>query len=126
LVELATPVDGRHPRDAGLRLKRLVVGVPDPKEAADVFKSLFGLSEVALNDGPRVMLGVGRSALLLVPSTEVGGAVGLVALSMVATDFPALAGTLAEAGTRLLKGTGEVTVDPVSSHGVHLHISRYE
>ena len=29
------------------------------------------------------------------------------------------------AGTRMLTGAGELTVEPASSHGVHLHISRY-
>ena len=40
---------------------------------------------------------------------------------------PQLSGTwvLDRAGTILLRGTGEVTVEPASSHGVHLHISRY-
>jgi hypothetical protein len=50
----------------------------------------------------------------------------MVALSLVAPDFPALAVALEASSVKLLKGTGEVTVDPVSSHGVHLHISRYE
>ena len=60
------------------------------------------------------------------PAEEVGGTEGLVALSMVAEDFPALMAAFNRAGTALLRGTGEVTVQPVSSHGVHLHISRYE
>jgi methylmalonyl-CoA/ethylmalonyl-CoA epimerase len=126
LVELATPVPGAHAPEAWLRLKRLVVGVDDPNEAARTFHSLFALPEVALNHGPRVMLGAGRGALLLVPSSEVGGAAGLVALSMLAADFPALTAALEGAGAKLLKGSGEVTVDPGSSHGVHLHISRCE
>ena len=62
----------------------------------------------------------------MVPSDEVGGAAGIVALSLIATDFPAIIAGLERAGARLLKGTGEVTVDPASSHGVHLHISRYD
>jgi methylmalonyl-CoA epimerase len=126
LVELATPPAPRHVPDAWLRLKRLVIGVPDPKETARLFQQLFHLPEVAMNDGPRTMLAVGRGALLMVPLGEVGGATGMVALSLVATDFPALGAALNAAGVRLLRGTGEVTVEPVSSHGVHLHISRYE
>ncbi len=126
LVELATPPHGERAPEAWLRLKRLVIGVGDPCEAGKLFQQLFGLSEVEMNGGPRVMLSVGRGSLLLVPTGEVGGSVGMVALSLVATDFPALTAALDRAGARLLKGTGEVTVDPASSHGVHLHISRYE
>lgn len=126
LVELATPAAGAHAPESWLRLKRLVIGVPDPQPTAQLFQRLFDLTELAMNGGPRVMLAVGRGALLIVPTAEVGGATGMVALSLVATDFPALTAALDGAGTRLLKGTGEVTVDPASSHGVHLHISRYE
>jgi hypothetical protein len=49
----------------------------------------------------------------------------MVALSFVAEDFTALTASCDRAGTKLLRGAGEVTIDPVSSHGVHLHISRY-
>jgi hypothetical protein len=72
------------------------------------------------------MLSVGRSALLVVPSQEVGGTEGMVALSLIAEDFPALTDAFDRARTRQLRGTGEITVEPASSHGVHLHISRYE
>src|SRR2546427_6425142 len=92
--------------------------------SACLFQQLFDLPEVAMNGGPRTMLAVGRGALLMVPAGEVGGAAGMVALSLLATDFPTLTAALERAGARLLRGTGEVTVDPVSSHGVHLHISR--
>ncbi len=126
LVELATPPPGSNAPDAWLRLKRLVIGVNDPKQTARLFQQLFDLPEVAMNGGPRTMLAVGRGALLMVPAGEVGGAAGMVALSLLATDFPTLTAALERAGARLLKGTGEVTVDPASSHGVHLHISRYE
>lgn len=126
LVELATPPAGAPAPDAWLRLKRLVIGVSDPRHTARLFQQLFGLSEVAMNGGPRTMLAAGRGSLLMVPAGEVGGAAGMVALSMIATDFAALTAGLERAGARLLKGTGEVTVDPASSHGVHLHISRYE
>ncbi len=126
LVELATPPPGVHPTESWLRLKRLVIGVSDPTEATRLFRKLFDLPEVEMNGGPRTMLSVGRGALLIVPAAEVGGASGMVALSLIATDFPRLTDALARAGARFLHGTGEVTVDPVSSHGVHLHISRYE
>jgi hypothetical protein len=71
------------------------------------------------------MLGVGNGALLVVPAAEVGGAEGLVALSLVAEDFAALTAALRRAGTPRLEGTAEVSVEPTGSHGVHLHISRY-
>jgi hypothetical protein len=29
-------------------------------------------------------------------------------------------------GTAVLRGTGEVTLEPQTTHGVHLHIARYE
>jgi methylmalonyl-CoA/ethylmalonyl-CoA epimerase len=126
LVELAKPGSDDHEVDSPLRIKRLVIGAVDPRQTAGVFQSLFWFPELAMNDGPRVMLGVGRGALLMVPAEEVGGDVGMVALSLVATDFSELAASLHDAGAKLLKGSGEVTVDPASSHGVHLHISRYE
>ena len=72
------------------------------------------------------MLAVGRGALLVVPAEEVGGTEGMVALSLVADDFAGLTGSFDRAKVRFIRGTGEVTVEPVSSHGVHLHISRYE
>jgi methylmalonyl-CoA/ethylmalonyl-CoA epimerase len=127
LVELATPRGGhREPPPAPLRLKRLVVGAGDVDAAAKRFQSLFGLLEVGTNGGPRTMLGVGRETLLVVPAEEAGGTEGMVALSFVAEDLPMLYRAFDGAGTRCLRGTGEVTVDPASSHGVHLHISRYE
>ncbi|MBI4594553.1 MAG: hypothetical protein HY728_10090 [Candidatus Rokubacteria bacterium] len=48
-----------------------------------------------------------------------------MALSFVAEDFDALTERLDRARARFLKGTGEMTIGPASSHGVHLHISRY-
>ena len=112
---------------AGLRLKRLIIGAKEPRATANIFKRLFALPEVAMNGGPRVMLGVGRGTLLLVPDADVGGLEGLVALSMVADDFDGLLSTFQRVGTRgVLLGTGEVTLEPVATHGVHLHISKYE
>jgi methylmalonyl-CoA/ethylmalonyl-CoA epimerase len=124
LVELATPAPAADV-PAPLRLKRLVIGASDVRRASDVLRSLFGLEEVAMNGGPRSMLAVGRGAVLVVPSEEVGGTEGLVALSMLAEDFGALTEAFGRAGTSVLRGTGEVTVQPSSSHGVNLHISRY-
>jgi methylmalonyl-CoA/ethylmalonyl-CoA epimerase len=126
LVELATPHDHAALPPAPLRLKRLVLGARDVDATAGVFQSLFGFPQVAMNDGPRKMLAVGREALLVVPADEVGGTEGMVALSFVAEDLPELYRSFDRAQTRCLRGTGEVTVDPASSHGVHLHISRYE
>ena len=128
LVELATP--DPHEAESGggapLRLKRLVIGGREPRDTAATFQSLFGLSEIAMNGGPRTMLGVGRGALLVVPAEEVGGTEGMVALSLVADDFAGLTAAFERAKVRCIRGTGEVTVEPISSHGVHLHISRYE
>ena len=59
------------------------------------------------------------------PAGEVGGMEGMVALSMVAPDMPPLVERLEGAGAATLRGAGEITVEPQSSHGVHLHISRY-
>lgn len=127
LVELATPPAGApHAPPSPLRLKRLVIGAREPRATAAVFRELFGLAEVAMNDGPRTMLAAGRGTLLLVPAEEVGGLEGLVALSLVAEDFAALAAALDRAGTPGLRGTGEVTLEPAATHGVHLHVSRFE
>jgi methylmalonyl-CoA/ethylmalonyl-CoA epimerase len=127
LVELATP--GRDAEgiqaSSPLRLKRLVIGADDVHKTAGIFRSLFGFQEVAINGGPRTMLAVGSGVLLVVPAAEVGGTAGMVAVSLVAEDFSALTAALRRAGTPRLDGTGEVTVEPAGSHGVHLHISRY-
>jgi methylmalonyl-CoA/ethylmalonyl-CoA epimerase len=126
LVELATPVHAGPLPDSPVRLKRMVIGAGDPHATAQVYQDLFGLGEVGINDGARAMLGwVGGGTLLLVPSGEVGGLDGLVALSMVAPDMEALVQRLDAAGARMLVGASELTVEPLSSHGVHLHISRY-
>jgi len=126
LVELATP-DHRPASapSAPLHLKRLVIGAREPKQTVSVLQSLFALPEMAMNGGPRTMLTVGQGALLVVPADEVGGSEGMVALSLVAEDFDALIGVCDREHVTLLRGTGEVTIEPTSSHGVHLHISRY-
>jgi len=127
LVELATPGLHTPPPAALLRLKRLILGATEPRATAAAFQRLFGFPQVPMNHGPRVMLGVGRGALLIVPSGEVGGIEGMVALSMVSDDFTGLLASLERAATTgVLRGSGEVTLEPVATHGVHLHISRYE
>jgi methylmalonyl-CoA/ethylmalonyl-CoA epimerase len=126
LVELATPPEeAAGVSSSPLELKRIVIGARDPRRTADRFQELFALSERAMNGGPRILLAAGQGALLMVPADEVGGAEGMVALSFVAEQFAALTDRCNGAGVKLLRGTGEVTIDPVSSHGVHLHISRY-
>jgi methylmalonyl-CoA/ethylmalonyl-CoA epimerase len=126
LVELATPT-AEAPTVAAspLQLKRLVVGARDPRRTADLFQTLFALSEVTMNGGGRIMLAAGQGALLVVPAGDVGGTEGMVALSFVADQFAALADRCHRTGVKFLRGSGEVTIEPVSSHGVHLHISRY-
>lgn len=126
LVELATPEAGEPHPESPVRFKRLVIGSPLPHDTAKTYQDLFGLPEVEINGGPRTMLGwAGGSTLLMVPATEVGGMEGMVALSMVAPDLPPLIQRLERADAALLLGAGELTVEPKSSHGVHLHISRY-
>lgn len=126
LVELATPESGETHAESPVRFKRLVIGSPTPHDTAKTYQDLFGLPEVEVNSGPRTMLGwAGGSTLLMVPASEVGGMEGMVALSMVAPDLPLLVKRLEKAQAALLLGAGELTVEPRSSHGVHLHISRY-
>jgi methylmalonyl-CoA/ethylmalonyl-CoA epimerase len=117
----------RSQHQSGLRFKRLIIGAEEPRATASIFQRLFGFPEVAMNGGPRVMLGVGHGTLLLVPDGDVGGREGMVALSMVAENFDDLLAAFQRKGTRgVLLGTGEVTLEPVATHGVHLHISKYE
>jgi methylmalonyl-CoA epimerase len=126
LVELATPESVEPHAESPVRFKRLVIGSPIPHDTAKTYQDLFGLPEVEVNGGPRTMLGwAGGSTLLMVPASEVGGMEGMVALSMVAPDLPSLVKRLELAQAALLLGAGELTVEPRSSHGVHLHISRY-
>lgn len=126
LVELASPPpDAPAAPPAPLDLKRLVIASREPRATATLFQSLFDLPEVAMNGGPRTMLGVGRGALLVIPAGEVGGIEGMVALSLVAQDFADLLDRCDRAKLSCLRGTGEITIEPASSHGVHLHISRY-
>ncbi len=121
------PFGAVAPAVSGLRFKRLIIGAKEPRATAAVFRRLFEFPEIVMNGGPRVMLGVGRGALLIVPNAEVGGIEGMVALSMVSDDFEGLLASLAGAGTPgVLRGTGEVTLEPIATHGVHFHISRHE
>jgi methylmalonyl-CoA/ethylmalonyl-CoA epimerase len=127
LVELATPPAGHDPHvPSPVRFKRLVIGSLNPSTTSARFQEIFGFPAVAINSGPRSMLSVGRGSLLIVPVEEVGGTEGMVALSLVADDFFELMRRFDAARVQALRGTGEVTVEPASSHGVHLHISRYE
>ena len=126
LVELATPIHAEHVPDSPVRYKRLVIGCRAPQETAKLYQDLFALPEVEVNGGPRAMLGwAGGSTLLMVPAAEVGGMIGMVALSRVAPEMPPLIRRLERANAAMLVGAGEITVEPQSSHGVHLHISRY-
>ncbi|MCI0548549.1 MAG: methylmalonyl-CoA epimerase [Candidatus Rokubacteria bacterium] len=126
LVELATPALATPPPPSPVRLKRLVIGCVDPHATAKRYQELFGLPEVAINGGARAMLGwTGGGTLLLVPAGEVGGMAGMVALSMVAPEMPALVERLHAHGVAMAAGANELTVEPQSCHGVHLHISRY-
>jgi methylmalonyl-CoA/ethylmalonyl-CoA epimerase len=126
LVELATPESAEARPESPVRFKRLVIASPSPHDTAKTYQDLFGLPEVEVNGGPRTMLGwAGGGTLLMVPATEVGGMEGMVALSMVAPDLPPLIQRLEKTKAALLLGAGELTVEPQTSHGVHLHISRY-
>ena len=125
LVELATPPSGKpEPPPAPLDLERVVIGSREPAATATLFQSLFELPRVALNDGPRTMLGVGHGTLLMIPAAEAGGLEGMVALSLVAADFADLIGRCEGAKLAGVRGTGEITIEPAASHGVRLEISR--
>jgi len=126
LVELATPEAGPAHAESPVRFKRLVIGSPTPGDTAKTYQDLFGLPEVEVNGGPRTMLGwAGGATLMIVPAREARGMEGMVALSMVAPDLLPLQARLERADAAMLVGAAELTVEPQSSHGVHLHISRY-
>jgi len=126
LIELLTPTARALLPPSPLKFKRLVLGARDPRETSRIFQGLFGLSEQAVNGGPRIMFPLGQSTLLLVPLGEVGGNEGMVALSLFAQDLDALIDRLENAGASMLCGANEVTLAPASTHGVHLHISRHD
>ena len=99
LVELATPPPDEAPADSPVRFKRLVIGCRDPQDTAKTYQQLFGLPEVAVNGGPRSMLGwAGGGTLLMVPASEVGGTLGMAALSMVAPEMAPLVERLKKSG----------------------------
>lgn len=127
LVELATPPAAPAVQaPAPLRLTRVVLGARDPGALAARFRALFGLEALPLDPGPRALLAVGRGALLVVPAEEVGGAEGLVALSMAAGDLAGLGQALGRAGIAALRGPGGLTLEPAHTHGVPLQVSRFE
>ena len=127
LVELATPP--RHDdaaADSPVRFKRLVIGCRDPQDMTKTYQQLFGLPEVAVNNGPRSMLGwAGGSTLLMVPAVEVGGALGMAALSMVAPEMAPLIQRLQTVDAMMFYGASEITLKPEATNNVHVHISRY-
>lgn len=90
------------------------------------YQQLFGLPEVAMNDGPRSMLGwVGGGTLLMVPAVEVGGTLGMAALSMVAPEMAPLVQRLQKVDAVMFSGASEITLKPEAANKVHVHISRY-
>ena len=126
LVELATPPQGDAHAESPVRFKRLVIGCRDPHDTAKIYHQIFGLPEVAVNDGPRSMLGwSGGGTLLMVPASEVGGALGMAALSMVAPEMGALVERLKKIDAMMFYGASEITLKPEAGNNVHLHISRY-
>jgi catechol 2,3-dioxygenase-like lactoylglutathione lyase family enzyme len=126
LVELATPPHADALADSAVRFKRLVIGCRDPQDTAKAYQQIFGLPEVAMNDGPRSMLGwSGGGTLLMVPASEVGGALGMAALSMVAPEMAPLVQRLQKADAMMFHGASEITLKPEAANNVHVHISRY-
>jgi methylmalonyl-CoA/ethylmalonyl-CoA epimerase len=126
LVELATPPHHEAPEDSPVRFKRLVIGCRDPQDMTKAYQQLFGLPEVAMNDGPRSMLGwSGGGTLLMVPAVEVGGTLGMAALSMVAPEMAPLVQRLQKVDAVMFSGASEITLKPEVTNNVHVHISRY-
>ena len=109
-----------------MRFKRLVIGCSEPQDTAKTYHQIFGLPDVAVNDGPRSMLGwSGGGTLLMVPASEVGGTLGMAALSMVAPEMGALVDRLKKIDAVMFSGASEITLKPEAGNNVHLHISRY-
>jgi methylmalonyl-CoA/ethylmalonyl-CoA epimerase len=126
LVELATPPHADAPADSPVRFKRLVIGCREPQDTAKTYQQIFGLPEVAMNDGPRSMLGwSGGGTLLMVPASEVGGTLGMAALSMVAPEMAPLVQRLQKVDAMMFYGASEITLKPEAANNVHVHISRY-
>jgi methylmalonyl-CoA epimerase len=124
LVELVSPLDRMAPRHDTLRMKRVVITSHDVVRACDLYSDLFQLNGKTVN-GSRTFIDVGPAALLVVPADEAGGVEGMLALSLVSDDLTAMTERLQAGGVALRTGAGEITVEPHSSHGVHLHISRF-
>ena len=126
LVELATPPHADAASDSPVRFKRLVIGCREPQDTAKTYQQIFGLPEVAMNDGPRSMLGwSGGGTLLMVPASEVGGTLGMAALSMVAPEMAPLVQRLQKVNAMMFSGASEITLKPEAANNVHVHISRY-
>jgi methylmalonyl-CoA/ethylmalonyl-CoA epimerase len=126
LVELATPPNHEALADSPVRFKRLVIGCRDPQDMTKTYQQLFGLPEVAMNGGPRGMLGwSGGGTLLMVPDGEVGGTLGMAALSMVAPELAPLVQRLQKVDAMMFYGASEITLKPEATNNVHVHISRY-
>jgi methylmalonyl-CoA/ethylmalonyl-CoA epimerase len=126
LVELATPAHHDAPADSPVRFKRLVIGCRAAQDMTRSYQQLFGLPEVAMNDGPRSILGwVGGGTLLMVPAGEVGGTLGMAALSMVAPEMAPLVQRLQKVDAVMFSGASEITLKPETANKVHVHISRY-
>lgn len=125
LVELVSPADRLALPDETLRMKRVVIASHDVVRACDLYRDLFQLNGKSVNGSLRTMIDVGSAALLVVPADEAGGMEGMLALSLVSDDLTAMTERLQAAGVALRTGAGEITVSPHSSHGVHLHISRF-
>ena len=107
-------------------LRRVVIAARDPEGTARLFQRLFALSEQSTSGGPRILLSVGRGTVLVLPADDAGGVEGMAALSMVTGDLDAVGARLRATGAAMLSGAGELTIEPGSSHGVHLHLSRYD
>jgi methylmalonyl-CoA/ethylmalonyl-CoA epimerase len=126
LVELATPPHADAPTDSPVRFKRLVIGCREPQDTAKTYQQIFGMPEMAMNDGPRSMLGwAGGGTLLMVPASEVGGTLGMAALSLVAPEMPPLVQRLQKVDAMMFSGASEITLKPEATNNVHVHISRY-
>jgi methylmalonyl-CoA/ethylmalonyl-CoA epimerase len=125
LVELLALTDLNLLRHDAVRMKRVVIASQNVSGACDLFRDLFSITGKSVNGSARALLDVGQSALLIVPAEEAGGVEGMLALSLIADDLFGLLAHLKSRGVALRSGAGEITVEPVSSHGVPLHISRY-
>ena len=67
----------------------------------------------------------GGGTLMMVPAAEVGGTVGIAALSMVAPEMAPLVQRLQKADAMMFYGANEITLKPEAANNVHVHISRY-